>query len=36
MTVFTVSNADHLKVTPATSGVAEVIGVRGVQLVPTD
>jgi D-alanyl-D-alanine carboxypeptidase len=36
MTVFTVSNADHLKVTPATSGVAEVIGVRGVQLVSTD
>jgi len=36
ITVFTVSNADHLKVTPATGGVAEVIGVRGVQVVSND
>ena len=36
MTVFTVSNADHLKVTPATAGVAVVIGVPGVHLVPGD
>jgi len=36
ITVFTVSNADHLKVTPATAGVAEVIDSPGVQLVPND
>ena len=36
ITVFTVSNADHLKVTPATAGVAEVIGDPRVQLVPGD
>ncbi len=36
MTVFTVSNAGHLKVTPATGDTAEAIGVRGVQLVSGD
>ena len=36
MTVFTVSNADHLKVTPATAGVAEVIGTPGVELASGD
>lgn len=34
MTVFTVANADHLKVSPATGSVAEAIGVPGVQLDP--
>ncbi|MCL1594522.1 MAG: beta-lactamase family protein [Actinomycetia bacterium] len=36
MTVFTVSNARHLRVTPATVDVAEAIAVPGVQLVPNN